>query len=95
MDNFKRKRILIILPHFIGKGGVAQYWRNLKPFYDTSEDFDFDYFEIGGNVADKLHAIKDQYRLKKLLEIKNQMSEISKRRYMWKRISGIYQEHLT
>ena len=46
------------------------------------------------DVSSLIQIIKD-LDIEKLLEIKNQMSEISKRRYMWKRISGIYQEHLT
>ena len=39
--------------------------------------------------------ILNELNNEKLSEIKNKMSEISKRRYMWKRISEIYQEHLT
>jgi glycosyltransferase involved in cell wall biosynthesis len=42
-----------------------------------------------------LIQILNELNNEKLSMIKNKMSEISKRRYMWKRISKIYQEHLT
>ena len=66
-----KKNVLIILPHLIGKGGVAQYWRNLKPFYDSSHEFNFYYFQIGSNKKQNLHIIKDQLRLNDLLKNKD------------------------
>ena len=45
--------------------------------------------------TNSLIKILNELNNEKLSEIKNKMSEISKRRYMWKRISEIYQEHLT
>ena len=42
-----------------------------------------------------LIQILNELNSEKLLEIKNKMSEIAKRRYIWRRISGIYQNNLT
>ena len=42
-----------------------------------------------------LIQILNELNSEKLLEIKNKMSEIAKRRYIWRRISGIYKNNLT
>ena len=46
------------------------------------------------DVSSLIKILKDLNN-EKLLEIKSQMFEISKRRYIWKRISKIYQNNLT
>lgn len=46
------------------------------------------------DVTSLIQILKDLSN-EKLLEIKNQMFEISKRRYVWKRISKIYQNNLS
>ena len=47
--------------------------------------------------SDVLSLIKILKKLnsKKILEIKKNMCEISKRRYVWKRITRIYQNNLS
>jgi glycosyltransferase involved in cell wall biosynthesis len=46
------------------------------------------------DVSSLIQILKD-LDIEKLLEIKNQMFDISKRRYVWKRISKIYQNNLS
>ena len=46
------------------------------------------------DVSSLIQILKD-LDFEKLLEIKNQMFEISKRRYVWKRVSKIYQNNLS
>ena len=42
-----------------------------------------------------LIQLLNELNTEKLSEIKNKMSEIAERRYIWRRISGIYQNYLT
>ena len=46
------------------------------------------------DVSSLIQILKD-LDIKKLLEIKSQMFEIAKKRYVWKKISKIYQDNLT
>ena len=46
------------------------------------------------DVSSLIKILKD-LDIEKLSKIKNQMFEISKRRYVWNRISKIYQNNLT
>ncbi|MBI1287880.1 MAG: glycosyltransferase [Flavobacteriales bacterium] len=65
------KKVLLIIPHRSGKGGVASYWNGLIPHLEEKE-LDLTIFEMGGQTGGGiLHYFTDQFKLWKLLISEN------------------------
>jgi glycosyltransferase involved in cell wall biosynthesis len=61
------KKVLLIIPHRGGKGGVASYWNGLIPHL-IGKQMELSIFEMGGQTdGGMLHYLTDQLRLWKLL----------------------------
>lgn len=64
------KKVLLIIPHRSGKGGVASYWNGLIPHLENKE-MEFTIFEMGGQTGGgMLHYFSDQLRFWRVIATK-------------------------